>query len=79
MQLSLPLHANQVSSNSRRSRALLTARRYPGSEALSAGIAHELANEDSVVACAMERALELAQEDRKTIREHKRLMRQPAP
>jgi Delta3-Delta2-enoyl-CoA isomerase len=59
--------------------SLLTARRYPGSEALSAGIAQELASEDSVVACAMERALELAQKDRKTICEHKRLMRQPAP
>ncbi len=59
--------------------SLLTGHRYPGSEALSSGIAHELANEDSVVTRAMERALELAQKDRQVIREHKRLMRLQAP
>lgn len=59
--------------------SLLTGTRYPGSEALSAGIAHELASEDSVVSRAMERAVELAQKDRKVVREHKRLMRLQAP
>ncbi|MGD0394958.1 MAG: enoyl-CoA hydratase/isomerase family protein, partial [Acidimicrobiales bacterium] len=56
----------------------LTGRRYPGSDALSAGIVHELASEDSVVTRALERALELAQKDRQVIREHKRMMRQGA-
>jgi len=59
--------------------SLLTGHRYPGSEALSAGIAHELASEDSVVARAMERALDLAQKDRRVVREHKRLMRLQSP
>ncbi len=57
--------------------SLLTARRYPGSEALSACIAHELASEDTVVTCAMDRALQLTKKDRQVVREHKRLMRQP--
>jgi enoyl-CoA hydratase/carnithine racemase len=56
----------------------LTGRRYPGPDALSAGIVHELASEDSVVTRALERALELAQKDRQVIREHKRMMRQGA-
>ena len=56
--------------------SLLTGRRYPGPEALSAGIVHELASEDSVVTRALERALELAEKDRQVIREHKRMMRQ---
>ncbi len=59
--------------------SLLTGHRYPGPEALSAGIAHELASEDSVVPRAMERATELAQKDRQVVREHKRLMRLPVP
>jgi enoyl-CoA hydratase/carnithine racemase len=59
--------------------SLLTGHRYPGPEALSAGIAHELATEDSVVSRAMERAAEVAQKDRAVVREHKRLMRLPAP
>jgi enoyl-CoA hydratase/carnithine racemase len=59
--------------------SLLTGHRYPGPEALSAGIVHELATEDSVVSRAMERAAELAQKDRAVVREHKRLMRLPAP
>ena len=53
----------------------LTGRRYPGPEALSAGIVHELASEDAVVTRALERALELAPKDRQVIREHKRMMR----
>jgi enoyl-CoA hydratase/carnithine racemase len=56
----------------------LTGRRYPGPDALSAGIVHELASEDSVVTRALERAVELAQKDRQVIREHKRMMRQGA-
>jgi Delta3-Delta2-enoyl-CoA isomerase len=59
--------------------SLLTGHRYPGPEALSAGIADELAREDLVVTRAMERASELAQKDRKVVREHKRLMRLQAP
>ncbi|MGA3147474.1 MAG: enoyl-CoA hydratase/isomerase family protein [Acidimicrobiales bacterium] len=59
--------------------SLLTGRRFPGPEALSAGIAHELASEASLVSRAMERALELAHKDRGVIREHKRLMRRAAP
>ena len=59
--------------------SLLTGHRYPGPEALSAGIVHELATEDSVVSRAMERAAELARKDRAVVREHKRLMRLPAP
>ncbi len=56
--------------------SLLTGRRYPGPDALSAGIAHELASEESVVTRAMERAQLLAAKDRGVIREHKRLLRQ---
>jgi enoyl-CoA hydratase/carnithine racemase len=59
--------------------SLLTGRRFPGTEALSAGIAHELASQDSVVPRAMERALELAQKDRRVVREHKRMMHPPTP
>ena len=58
--------------------SLLTGRRYPGPEALTAGIATELASQEAVVARAMERAQALAQKDRRVIREHKRMMRQPA-
>ncbi len=56
--------------------SLLTGRRYPGPDALSAGIAHELASEESVVTRALEHAQVLAAKDRGVIREHKRLMRQ---
>ena len=59
--------------------SLLTGHRYPGPEALSAGIAHELAPEGSVLGRAMERAAELTQKDRAVVREHKRLMRLAAP
>ncbi len=55
--------------------SLVTGHRYPGPEALTAGIAHELASEGLVITRALERALELAQKDRRVIREHKRLMR----
>lgn len=55
--------------------SMLTGRRYPGPDALSAGIAHELASEESVVTRAMERAQLLAAKDRGVIREHKRLLR----
>lgn len=56
--------------------SLLTGRRYPGSEAIWAGIAHELASEASLVSRAVEQALEMAQKDRGVVREHKRMMRQ---
>jgi Delta3-Delta2-enoyl-CoA isomerase len=56
--------------------SLLTGRRYPGPEALAAGIASELATQGAVVARAVERAQGLAQKDRRVIREHKRMMRQ---
>jgi enoyl-CoA hydratase/carnithine racemase len=58
--------------------SLLTGRRYPGPEALTAGIANELASQEAVVAQAMERAQSLAQKDRGVIRQHKRMMRQRA-
>jgi enoyl-CoA hydratase/carnithine racemase len=58
--------------------SLLTGRRYPGPEALKAGIAHELASQEAVVARAVERAQALALKDRRVIREHKAMMRQSA-
>jgi Delta3-Delta2-enoyl-CoA isomerase len=56
--------------------SLLTGRRYPGPEAQTAGIAHELASQEDILVRAMERAQALAQKDRRVVREHKRMMRQ---
>jgi len=54
--------------------AALTGRRYPGSEAVAAGIAAEAVPEDAVVARAVEIAAELASKDRGVLRAHKRLL-----
>lgn len=59
--------------------SILTGRRFSGPEALSHGIAHELAPEEEVVSRAIERARALAPKDRKVVIEHKRMLRQLAP
>jgi enoyl-CoA hydratase/carnithine racemase len=52
----------------------LSGRRYSGPEAVAAGIADEVAAEDTVVDRAVELAAALADKNREVIREHKRLM-----
>jgi Delta3-Delta2-enoyl-CoA isomerase len=54
--------------------ALITARRYGGPEALAAGIVHQVAGEDDVLAEAVKIAASLAGKDRATLAEHKRLL-----
>ncbi|HEY2080217.1 MAG TPA: enoyl-CoA hydratase-related protein [Streptosporangiaceae bacterium] len=54
--------------------ALLTGRRYGGSEALAAGIVQQAAGEDEVLAEAVKIAAGLAGKDRGTLAEHKRLL-----
>ena len=54
--------------------ALVTARRYGGPDALAAGIVHQVASEDQVLAQAIKLAGELAGKDRRTLAEHKRLL-----
>jgi Delta3-Delta2-enoyl-CoA isomerase len=54
--------------------AVLTGRRYGGSEAIVAGIADEVAAESDVVARAVVLASELAGKNREVIAAHKRLM-----
>lgn len=54
--------------------ALVTGRRYGGPEALAAGIVHQVASEDQVLAQAIKLAGELAGKDRRTLAEHKRLL-----
>jgi Delta3-Delta2-enoyl-CoA isomerase len=54
--------------------ALTTARRYGGPEALAAGIVHQVAGEDDVLAEAIKIAASLAGKDRATLAEHKRLL-----
>jgi len=54
--------------------ALLTGRRYGGSEALAAGIVQQVAGEDEVLAAAVKIAAGLAGKDRRTLAEHKRLL-----
>jgi Delta3-Delta2-enoyl-CoA isomerase len=52
--------------------AMLTARRYGGPEALTAGIVEETATDDAVVAAAIERAANVATKHRLVIATHKR-------
>jgi len=54
--------------------ALVTGRRYGGSEALAAGIVQQVAGEDEVLAEAVKIAAGLAAKDRATLAEHKRLL-----
>jgi enoyl-CoA hydratase/carnithine racemase len=54
--------------------ALLTGRRYPAPEAVSAGIASEACAEELVLDRAIARATELASKNRDVIRVHKHLM-----
>lgn len=54
--------------------AILTGRRYGGADAAAAGIAHQVASEDQVVARAAQLAAGLAAKDRKTLAEHKRML-----
>jgi Delta3-Delta2-enoyl-CoA isomerase len=54
--------------------ALLTGRRYGGSDALAAGIVQQAAGEDEVLAEAVKIAAGLAGKDRTTLAEHKRLL-----
>lgn len=52
--------------------ALLTGRRFSGAEALVAGVANELADEDSLLGVAVERAALMADKDQKVFTIHKR-------
>jgi len=54
--------------------ALVTGRRYGGSEALAAGIVQHVAAEDEVLPEAVKIAASLAAKDRATLAEHKRLL-----
>jgi Delta3-Delta2-enoyl-CoA isomerase len=51
--------------------AMLTARRYPGPEALAAGIVEELAEEDAVLEVAIARAAAAATKNRRVVAAHK--------
>ncbi len=54
--------------------ALVTGRRYGGPDALAAGIVHQVASEDQVLAQAVKLAADLAGKDRRALAEHKRLL-----
>jgi Delta3-Delta2-enoyl-CoA isomerase len=54
--------------------AVLTGRRYGGSDALAAGLVHWAASEDEVLPQAIRMAADLAGKDRQTVAEHKRLL-----
>ena len=54
--------------------ALVTGRRYGGPDALAAGIVHQVASEDQVLAQAVKLAADLAGKDRRTLAEHKGLL-----
>lgn len=54
--------------------ALVTGRRYGGPDAVAAGIVHQVASEDQVLAQAVKLAADLAGKDRRTLAEHKRLL-----
>ncbi len=54
--------------------AVVTGRRYAGPDALSAGIVHQLADEDEVVPKSIGLAADLAGKERRTVAEHKRLL-----
>lgn len=53
--------------------AIMTGRRYGGADAVTAGIAHRAAAEDQVLTSAIALAGELADKDRRTLTEHRRL------
>ena len=78
--LGLPLTAEYISllksklPGSTAHEALVTGRRYGGSEALAAGIVRQVAGEDDVLAEAVKIAAGLAAKDRVTLTEHKRLL-----
>jgi enoyl-CoA hydratase/carnithine racemase len=52
----------------------VTGRRYGGPDALAAGIVHQVASENQMVAQAVKLAADLAGKDRRTLAEHKRLL-----
>jgi Delta3-Delta2-enoyl-CoA isomerase len=54
--------------------AVLTGRRYGGSDALAAGLVHSVAGENEVLPQAIRMAADLAGKDRQTVAEHKRLL-----
>jgi Delta3-Delta2-enoyl-CoA isomerase len=54
--------------------AVVTGRRYGGQDALAAGIVHQVAGEDEVLAQALKLAADYASKDRRTLAEHKRLL-----
>lgn len=55
-------------------RALMTAHRYTGAEALAAGIVDELAEADAVLSTAVDWAAAIAPKSREVIAEHKRIL-----
>jgi Delta3-Delta2-enoyl-CoA isomerase len=57
--------------------AVLTGRRYGGAEAVAAGLVHQAAGADVVLAQAVSLAAAQAAKDRRTIAEHKRLLYGP--
>jgi Delta3-Delta2-enoyl-CoA isomerase len=54
--------------------ALVTGRRYGGTDAVAAGIVDQAASEDEVLPRAIKIAADLAAKDRRTLAEHKRLL-----
>jgi Delta3-Delta2-enoyl-CoA isomerase len=54
--------------------AVVTGRRYGGQDALAAGIVHQVAGENEVLAQALKLAADFASKDRRTLAEHKRLL-----
>ncbi len=54
--------------------AILTGRRYGGPDAAAAGIVHQVASEDQVLARAVQLAAGLASKERRTLAEHKRML-----
>jgi enoyl-CoA hydratase/carnithine racemase len=74
--LTAPMYATLASRLPKRTlhEAALTGHRYPAAEALAAGIVHEVAPADEVVARAVALAAPLAGKDRSVIAAHKRLL-----
>jgi Delta3-Delta2-enoyl-CoA isomerase len=54
--------------------AILTGRRYGGPDAAAAGIVHQVAGEDHVLARAVQLAAGLATKERRTLADHKRML-----
>jgi enoyl-CoA hydratase/carnithine racemase len=54
--------------------AILTGRRYGAPDAAAAGIVHQVAGEDQVLAWAVQLAARLAAKERQTFAEHKRML-----